>query len=125
MSTVDREILREQEKQKQRAKEQAASRQKIRRLREKQDMEIGALTRKTLKLNSVAEAREKLKILNAKTAKSEPKDVRQISENDYKFFREIVGKMTQTPKSGDWRISREALQQFVNEVHDRVTKWTE
>lgn len=57
MSTVDREILREQEKQKQRAKEQAASRQRIRRLREKQDMEIGALARKTLKLNSVAEAR--------------------------------------------------------------------
>lgn len=94
MSTVDREILREQEKQKQRAKEQVASRQRIRRLREKQDMEIGALARKTLKLNSVAEAREKLKTLNTKTAKSELKDVRQIPKNDYDFLRATVGKMT-------------------------------
>lgn len=92
MSTVDREILREQEKQKQRAKEQAASRQKIRRLREKQDMEIGALTRKTLKLNSVAEAREKLKILNAKTENQSRKMCAKFRKTTINFFVRLLGK---------------------------------
>lgn len=75
-------------------------------------------------LESVSEEKEtELSVLPTETIGEEAEIGRvSIPREDYEYLKQIVARQTNN-YGGNWRLERDLLQPFMNELHQRVSEW--
>lgn len=112
MSNLEKIIAREEKLK----KEQMKLRQQKKRELEKDELKLAKAVKQYFGFKNMSE-------FETYVTKNEVHTGVEISKEDYQFFKNVVGQMTQ--QNGNYRMGRDDLQPFMNELHKRVSEWKE